>query len=36
MLYFSTRSKARAFAGGIRKVIDNGAGSAKRWCVKVV
>ena len=36
MLYFSTRAKARAFAGGIRKVSDNGTGSAKRWCVKVV
>ena len=36
MLYFSTRAKARAFTGGIRKVIDNGTGSAKRWCVKVV
>ena len=36
MLNFSTRAKARAFAGGIRKVIDNGAGFAKRWGVKVV
>ena len=36
MLYFSTRSKARVFAGSIRKVIDNGAGSAKRWAVKVI
>lgn len=48
MLYFSTRSKARAFAKG-RKVVDlmgNGAkltdvfkvsaGMSKRWAVKVI
>lgn len=37
MLYFSTRSKARVFAvKSGRKVVDNEAGSAKRWGVKVV
>ena len=37
MLYFSTRSKARAFAAkSNHKVVDNGAGSAKRWAVKVL
>lgn len=35
MLYFKTRQKARNFAKG-RKVLDNGAGSAKRWAVKVL
>lgn len=36
MLYFETRSKARSFAKGQKKVIDLGAGSAKRWAVKVI
>lgn len=37
MLYFSTRDKARKFAGGIRKLIDMGKDNAKgRWAVKVV
>lgn len=37
MLYFSTRSKARAFAGkSNRKVVDNGEGCAKRWAVEVL
>ena len=36
MLYFSTRSKARAFAGGIRRLIDLGKDSPKRWAVKVL
>lgn len=36
MLYFSTRSKARAFAGGIRRLIDMGKDSSKRWAVKVI
>ena len=35
MLYFKTRALARNFARG-RKVLDNGAGSAKRWAVRVV
>jgi hypothetical protein len=35
MLYFKTRALARSFAKG-RKVVDNGAGSAKRWAVKVL
>lgn len=36
MLYFSTRSKARAFAGGIRRLIDMGKDSPKRWAVRIV
>jgi len=36
MIYFSTRSKARNFAKGQKKVIDNGQTSPKRWAVKVV
>ena len=37
MLYFKTRALARKFAEGQgRKVLDNGAGSAKRWAVRVV
>ena len=37
MLYFPTRSKARAFAAkSNHKVVDNGEGSVKRWAVKVV
>ncbi len=36
MIYFSTRAKARAFAGGIRKLVDLGKDNPKRWAVKVV
>lgn len=37
MIYFATRSKARAFAGGKRKLIDCGKDWGKlRWAVKVV
>jgi hypothetical protein len=36
MLYFETRTKARNFAKGQKKVIDNGAGAPKRWAVKVI
>jgi ribosomal 50S subunit-recycling heat shock protein len=35
MLYFKTRALARNFAKG-RKIVDNGAGSAKRRAVKVL
>ena len=36
MLYFSTRSKARAIADGIRRLIDLGKDSPKRRAVQVV
>lgn len=37
MLYFSTRSKARSFAKGQKRVIDFGQGWGNlRWAVKVV
>jgi len=36
MLYFSTRSKARSFAKGGKKIIDKGQNSPKRWAVKIV
>lgn len=36
MIYFTTRAKARAFAGGKRKLVDLGKDSPKRWAVKVV
>ena len=41
MLYFSTRSKARAFlcypcAKGVRRLVDLGKDSPKRWAVKVI
>lgn len=37
MIYFSTRDKARKFAGGMRKLVDLGKEhpSGKRWAVKV-
>ena len=37
MIYFSTRQKARQFAGGIRKLVDMGKDNARgRWAVNVV
>lgn len=36
MIYFTTRSKARSFAKGQKKVVDKGQSSPKRWGVKVV
>ena len=37
MIYFSTRQKARNFAGGIRKLVDMGKDNVKgRWAVKVL
>jgi hypothetical protein len=36
MMYFESRSKAREFAHGSKKIVDLGAGLAKRWAVKVV
>lgn len=36
MIYFESRSKARGFANGNKKVVDLGAGLAKRWAVKVI
>ena len=37
MLFFQTRSAARAFAAGSRKVVDRGSSFGdKRWGVKVI
>lgn len=36
MFFFSTRSAARNFASGNRKVVDLGSSKAKRWAVKVI
>lgn len=36
-LFFATRTKARTFAGNVRKVVDNGASAAngRRWGVQL-
>lgn len=36
LIYFPTRSKARTFAKGQKKVIDKGQASPKRWSVKII
>jgi len=36
MIYFTSRSKARNFSKGNKKVVDMGASAAKRWAVKVL
>lgn len=37
MLFFKTRTQARSFAAGVRKVVDCGSDKAdRRWAVKVL